>query len=173
MKRIALIYGSFSGVIIIGSAMLSASLAGDTHLAGLEWLGYLVMTVALSMVYMGVKRYRDNELGGVIRFGTAFLMGLGITAIASVIYVLLWEIYLVLTDYAFIEQYTTSIIAGLEADGVVGAALEAEVRNMEEMKATYADPLYRIPITFLEIFPVGLLVTIISAVLLRHPKSRG
>ena len=40
------------------------------------------MIVALSVIFLGVKRYRDQELGGVIRFGTAFMLGLGIAAVA-------------------------------------------------------------------------------------------
>ena len=82
----------------------------------------------------------------------------------------LWEVYLALTDYAFINQYTDSIIAGLQADGVVGAALDAEIENMEAMRESYANPFFRIPVTFLEIFPVGLVITLISAAVLRNSK---
>ena len=116
-------------------------------------LGYLTMIVALSVIFLGVKRYRDQELGGVIRFGTAFMLGLGIAAVASLAYVILWEVYLSATDYAFIRDYTESILAAFEADGLVGAALQVEIDSMNELKARYANPLYRLPMTFLDIFP--------------------
>ena len=171
MKRLSLIYGSAAGALIIGSAVLSASLSGtSTHLAEMEWLGYLVMIVALSSIFLGIKRYRDGDLGGVIRFGSAFLMGLGITTVASIIYVAVWELYLLVTDYAFIEAYTSSVLAAMEADGVAAGVLDAEAAKMEAMKEQYANPLFRIPVTFLEIFPVGLLITLISAAVLRNPK---
>ncbi|MFQ5350420.1 MAG: DUF4199 domain-containing protein, partial [Thermoanaerobaculia bacterium] len=109
-------------------------------------------------------------LGGVIRFGTAFLLGLGIAAVASVIYVVGWEVNLSLTDYAFADDYSRSIIAGKEAAGVSGAELEAEIARLEEFKRQYANPLYRVPVTFLEIFPVGLLIALISAAVLRNSK---
>lgn len=169
MKRIVIIYGLLSGAIIIGSMLLSLAVAGgEGSMQVLQWLGYLIMLVAFSMIFIGIKGYRDQELGGVIRFGTALLLGLGITVVASVIYVAAWEVNLAVTDYAFIEVYTQSIIAAKQAAGVTGAELDAVVAQMQDMKASYAKPTYRLPMTFLEIFPVGLLISLISATILRQ-----
>ena len=110
MKKIMLIYGAISGAVIISSIMLSLVLKGGPEATqALEWFGYLVMLVALSVIFVGVKKYRDQELGGVIRFKTAFLMGLGITAVASIIYVVVWEINLAVTDHAFINHLYINI----------------------------------------------------------------
>ncbi len=171
VKKTILTYGAISGIIIIGSIILGTYYAGQadqprfSHLAG-----YLIMIVALSCIFVGVKRYRDHELGGVIRFGTAFLLGLGITAVASAVYVAAWEVNLSLTDYAFAEDYVESVIADKAAAGVQGADLEAEVAKMENFKRQYANPMFRVPVTFLEIFPVGLLIALISAAVLRNSK---
>ncbi len=135
-----------------------------------EWVGYLIMIVALSMIFVGIKRYRDRELGGVIKFGTAIFLGLGITLVASVIYVAVWEVNLELTDHAFIDQYTESIIAGKQAEGVEGAELEALTAEMATLKQRYANPLFRVPMTFLEIFPVGLLISLLAAAVLRNSR---
>jgi hypothetical protein len=169
MKRTILLYGGASGAFIIGTAILSLALSGaeSTHLSALEWLGYLVMILALSVIFVGIKRYRDEERGGVIRFGQAFLVGLGITAVASVIYVIGWEINLALTDYAFMDQYAASLIEAKAAAGANAAELEALVAEMARTKEQYANPLFRVPITLLEIFPVGLLVSLIAAAVLR------
>ena len=96
------------------------------------------------------------------------LVGLGIAAVASVIYVGLWEINLSLTDHAFIEDYTNSLIAGREADGVEGEELAALVAEMEVMKERYANPLFGLPMTFLEIPPVALVVALVAAAVLRN-----
>ena len=171
MKRVIFVYGTISGVVIITSMILGFALDGDGTGAGSsQWLGYLIMLVALSLIFFGIKRHRDQELGGVIRFGTAALLGLGITLVASVIYVGVWEAYLSMTDYAFIGDYTRSVLASKEAEGLTGAALEAEIASMETFEARYANPLFRLPMTFLEIFPVGLLVTLISAGLLKNDR---
>ncbi len=168
MKRTILLYGSISGAVIIGTMIVTMNLAATV--AESEWLGYLTMIVALSVIFLGVKRYRDQQLGGVIRFGTAFVLGLGIAVVASLAYVIVWEAYLFATDYAYIRDYTQSILGALEAQGLVGAALQAEVDSMNELKTQYANPLFRLRITFLEIFPVGLAVALAAAAVLRNSK---
>ncbi len=133
-------------------------------------LGYLVMLVALSSIFVAVKRHRDGKLGGAIRFLPAFGMGLGIAAVAGVAYVAVWEIYLAATGHAFVESYVEAQIAALDARGVSGAERDAALAGLERMRASYADPLSRVPITFTEIFPVGLIIALISAALLRNPR---
>lgn len=169
MQRVIVVYGSLAGAIAIGSIILGIALSGGgAGLNSFEWLGYLIMLLALSLIFVSVKRYRDQELGGTITFGKATLFGLGVTAVAGVVYVGVWEIYLLATNYSFIEIYTDGQIAGEQAKGLSGAELDALVAEMEAMKISYANPLFRVPLTFLEIFPVGLLVTLISAAVLRN-----
>ena len=169
MQRIMFTYGAIAGFVVICSIVLGLTLSGgEETLHAQEWLGYLIMLIALSLIFFGIKRYRDRQLGGVIRFGTGALLGLGIAAVAGAIYVVVWEIYLAMTDYAFLEDYTRGIIAAKQAEGVSGAELEALIDSMESMQRRYANPLFRLPITFLEIFPVGLLIALISAGILRN-----
>lgn len=173
MLKTALIYGAASGVFIIGVLLLgitAAGGAGNNHLLSSEWLGYLVMVVALSMIFLAVRDYRNKRLGGVIKFLPAFGMGVLIAAIAGVFYVISWEIYLAATNYAFMDNYITQIIEARRAAGVTGAELEAQIAELNSMKEAYANPLFRLPMTFAEIFPVGLLIALISAAILRNPK---
>ncbi|HEX8573507.1 MAG TPA: DUF4199 domain-containing protein [Allosphingosinicella sp.] len=167
--RYALVYGGMAGAIVIG--VLVAGLAFDLHShATSEWFGYLVMLVALSLIFVGIKRYRDVECGGVIRFGRAFGLGLGIAAVAALVYVVVWEIYLAASGVDFMAQYTGIVVDGMRSKGASAAEIEAKVAEMREMAEMYRNPLLRIPITFVEIFPVGLLVALVSAALLRNPK---
>ena len=98
------------------------------------------------------------------------LIGLGISAVAGVIYVIGWEISLAATNHEFIDSYTQAAIAAEQAKGVSGADLEAFIAEMEQMRVQYANPLFRLPITFIEIFPVGVLVSLITAALLRNSR---
>lgn len=169
LLRPMLIYGMLAGGLNVVITLVALALFGTEHLGNSELFGYLVMLLALSVVFVGIKRYRDRALGGVIRFGTAAALGLGITVVASVIYVAAWEVNLAMNDGEFVESYTTALIAEREAEGMSGEELEAEMEEMERMAERYADPRFRLPITFMEIFPVGLLVTLASAGLLRDP----
>jgi hypothetical protein len=169
MIRIILTHGLISGVVIITGIMISMFASGGAPHSSV-WLGYLIMLVGLSAILVGIKQYRDQALGGVITFKTAALLGLGIALMASVAYVLVWEGYLFATHYAFMDNYAAQILASKRAAGVTGAAYQKAVVEMEEMSRMYDNPLYRLPMTFAEIFPVGLLVTLVSAVLLRNPR---
>ena len=167
--RYALVYGGIAGAIVI--SVLVAGLAFDLHShATSEWFGYLVMLVALSLIFVGIKRYRDVECGGVIRFGRAFGLGLGIAAVAAAVYVTVWEIYLAASGIDFMAQYTAIVVEGMRGEGATPAEIESKVAEMREMAEIYRNPLLRIPITFIEIFPVGLIVALVSAALLRNPR---
>lgn len=172
MNRIILVYGSITGATIIGSMMLGivAARSGGNSFFASEALGYSIMLIGFSMIFVATKNYRDKELGGIIKFGTAFKIGLGISLIAGIVYVVTWEVNLYMTDYAFITEYTDSIINKARESGATAAELEATIEQMEQMKVSYDNPLYRLPITFTEIFPVGLLMSLISAGLFKNPK---
>ena len=165
----ALIYGLLSGLVIISTMITGIVLAPQSFFSS-EWFGYLVMLVALTFIFVGVKRYRDVERGGVIKFWAAFALGLGIAAAAGVAYVTVWEVYLAMTDYKFMDEYIAAVMRARQAEGVPAAAIAEQMAKLEPMRVNYANPLFRIPMTFLEIFPVGLLVSLVSALLLRNPK---
>jgi Protein of unknown function (DUF4199) len=170
MSRIILIYGVAAGLIVIVPMSLMLSNAEHGSAATSHFTGYLIMLLALSLVFFGVKRLRDRELGGAIRFVPALLAGLGISAVAGVIYVIGWEITLAVTDFAFIDSYSNAAIEAARAKGASAADIEAVVAQMDEFRRQYANPLVRLPMTFIEIFPVGLLVSLISAALLRNSR---
>lgn len=170
MKKIILIYGVLVGAIVIMTMIIGYALATPDMNTSSQAFGYLTMLLAMSLIFAGIKKYRDRDLGGVIRFWSAFRVGLGISVVAGIIYVLGWELNLTLTDYAFIENYTQGIIDTKKNEGVSGEALEAVIANMEKLKTNYGKPLYRMPMTFAEIFPVGFLVSLLSAAVLRNPK---
>ncbi|MEE9434463.1 MAG: DUF4199 domain-containing protein [Sphingorhabdus sp.] len=170
MFRIAAIYGVISGTIAIISMLLGFAASDSQGFFSSEYFGYLIMLIALSMIFVGIKRYRDTELGGVIKFLPALGLGLAIAAIAGAMYVAIWEIYLFTTDYAFINNYVAGLIEAKKASGASAADVEKLAAEMNELKASYAKPYFRIPMTFLEIFPVGLIIALISAAILRNPK---
>jgi hypothetical protein len=170
MLRISLVFGSIAGLIVIAVLILGIVFPNALNHFNTEWFGYLVMIVALSLIFVGVKRYRDTELGGVIKFLPALGLGLGIAVVAGVIYVAMWEVYLASTGYQFMNRYADSMITAKKAHGLSGPALEAFIAQMNALKVQYDNPLFRLPMTFVEIFPVGAAIAVISAAILRFPK---
>jgi hypothetical protein len=172
LTRIIVLYGIVAGLIIgIPMLWLMAPLKpGEVPDLGGMVYGYLTMIVALTAVFLGIKHYRDKVLGGVIRFVPAFLVGLGISAVACIIYASAWEISLAISGFDFGSFYAKQMIEGAQAKGVSAEELQKVTASAEAFAKTYANPLYRFPMTFIEMFPVGVLISLISAGLLRNPR---
>ena len=170
MSRIILIFGIVAGVVVAGPMCLMAANSEHGSAAQSYFTGYLVMLLGLSLIFVAVKRLRDRELGGVIRFVPALLAGLGISAVAGVIYAIGWEITLAVTDFAFIDSYSNAAVEAARAKGASPAEIQAVIAQMDEFRRQYANPFFRLPMTFVEIFPVGVLISLISAGLLRNSR---
>lgn len=172
MLPLILRYGLIAGVIV-GTPMIWRMLAakpGDDNPLGGMLIGYLFMVIALTAVFLGVKAYRDKVLGGAIRFLPAFGVGLGISAVACVLYAISWEISMAFSSYDFIAFWKASMIESATAKGASAEAMQKAIADAESFAAMYSNPLYRMPITFVEMFPVGVLVSLISAAILRNSR---
>lgn len=168
MKQIIINNGLIAGVIVsvfMGCSMFYCYNSGQFE--GSMLLGYSAMLVAFSFVFVGIKNYRDKLSDGKITFFTAFKIGIAISAIASVIYVLVWafEYHFFMPD--FLEKYTGAAIEKLQKSDLSTGELEAKVKEIEASKSLYDNVFSFFAITFAEIFPVGLLVTIVSALILK------
>jgi len=157
MTRTILRYGIIGGLIVAVPWMIyMLTLPADGHMPHSMLLGYTIMLVALSTVFLGIKQYRDRVLGGVIGFGKALLLGLGITLVASLVYVIGWEIDMAFSKFNFTEAYAKM--------------LGGNTPEAKQFVAMYSKPLVRMAFTFIEIFPVGVLVSLVSAGLLRNSR---
>ncbi len=171
MLRNMMFYGIIAGVIVaIPTFGLTVSLKDHPPEQFGMLIGYTIMLVALSAIFMAIKRQRDIDGGGVIRFWPGFALGLGISAIAGIFYAISWEAALAVTGMDFAGDYARYLIDQQKAAGISGAKLAKFVAEMEAFKQQYANPLWRLPMTFAEIFPVGALVSLVSAGLLRNSR---
>ena len=171
MLRYILIYGVIAGLVVgVPLSVMTLSMSGHAMMQYGMLIGYLTMLIALSAVFIAIKRHRDVDLGGVIRFWPALALGLGVSVVAGVIYVIAWEVSCAIAHADFAGAYARATIAQQQAKGVSGAALERVRAEMEQFKVQYANPLYRWPMTFAEVFPVGVIVSLVSAALLRNSR---
>jgi hypothetical protein len=170
MFRTIGIFGLIAGAIVTAPFFLLTAVDPSGKLSVGMLFGYLIMLLALSMVFVGVKRVRDVDGGGVIKFLPALGVGLGISFVASVIYVIGWEITLAITHYGFANAYAVDMVEKAKESGATAAQVAQVTAQMQAFKAQYADPLFRLPITFVEIFPVGVVIAVISAGLLRNSR---
>jgi Protein of unknown function (DUF4199) len=172
MKKIVLIYGLIAGAIVSGMMMITMPLyeSGTLKMENGEWLGYTTMVVALSMVFFGVKSYRDNHLGGSIKFGNALKVGLLITLIASLMYAISWEVTYHNMKGDFMKQYSEKQLEKMKAKGASEAEMAASAKKMAELGEMYKNPIIRFAMTLMEIAPVGILISLLTAALLKKKE---
>ena len=167
MGRIIAVYGAIAGVIVVIGMFISITFVADHGAMGMV-AGYLSMLAALLFVFVGVKRYRDVDLGGVIGFRKAFGVGLGIGLVASLFYILGWEVYMWRTGGTFMADYIAQSVEDMRAAGKSAAEIAQFSSEMDAMVQQYRNPLFRMALTLTEILPVALIVSIVSAALLRR-----
>ncbi len=171
MKKTVLTFGLISGVILcvlMGGQLLLADKIGSGHSLV---LGYTMMVASFLLVYFGIRSYRDNTLAGQISFGRAFACGLLITLIASVCYVAMWEIVYFNFMPHFMDSYFAAQIHKIQSSGLDPATTAARVAAIQRSQQSYQNPLVNMAYTFMEPLPVGLILTGLSAAILRRKAT--
>lgn len=175
MKKTILYFGLFSGGIATLMMFVTIPLIGRIPFEYLTVLGYTTFVVCFLMVFVGIRNYRDKVAGGTITFGRGFTVGILITLISCGIYIVAWEFvyHWFLPD--FLDQYSNYMVERMRAQGATPEALNQTIQQYKQFKEWYQNPFLRYAMTMMEPFPVGLLITVISALILRRkqPKRDG
>ncbi len=171
MKKIVLTFGLISGVMISvlmnGSILLSTK-SGTGHSMA---LGYTMMVASFLLVYFGVRSYRDNVLPGRISFGRALGCGLLITAITCACYVVTWElVYFNFMPHSM-DGYFAAQVRHVQASGLDPATTAAKIAAIHHSQQLYGNPLVNMAYTLIEPLPVGVVISLVSAGLLRRKES--
>jgi len=167
MKKTVLTYGLISGGI--AAILMPATLyffGGHSS----EIVGYTVIVLSMLLVFFGVRSYRENVGGGRLTFGRGFAVGILICLISSVCYVAVWELIYFKLAPEFAQKCLYSQIDRMKESGAPQEQIDEATRQMDSFKKIYDNPLANFAITMIEPFPVGLLITLISAVVLRRKE---
>ena len=172
MKKAVLTFGLISGLImsvLMGGSLLLADKIGSGHNSMV--LGYTMMVASFLLIYFGIRSYRDNTLAGQISFGRAFACGILITLISSVCYVVMWEVLYFNFMPHFMDGYFAAQIHKLQSAGLDAATTSARVAAIQHSQQLYQNPFVNMAYTLMEPLPVGLLITLLSAALLRRKAA--
>ena len=170
MKKIVLTFGLIAGVmlsVLTDGSLLLANKIGSGHSMA---IGYTIMVASFLLIYFGIRSYRDNHLDGRISFARAFTCGLLITLITTLCYVVTWEVVYFNFLPHFMDSYFAAQIHHVQTAGLDPATTAAQIAAIQHSQQLYQNPLVNMAYTFIEPLPVGLLITLISAVLLRRKR---
>jgi len=167
MKKIIWKHGLIAGSITMVSITITTIFHNQIGFDKGAYFGYTMMILAFSMIFVGIKNYRDKINLGVVSFGTAFKIGMFITLIASTCYVITWlvDYYYFMPD--FMEKYAQYANEKLKASGASAADIAKQASEMTQFGEMYKNPLVNAAFTYMEILPVGLGVSLIAAFILK------
>ena len=177
MKKNIIIYGLIAGIVV--SILMLFTTNYISHCEGnIDYdtsmlIGYASMLIAFSLVFVGIRNYRDKYNEGVISFGKAFKIGIMIVLIASTIYVIAWLIAYFFFIPDFSEKYSAHMIDELKASGASQIEIDKQTKEMANFAEMYKNPFFNAMMTYVEILPVGLIVTLISSLILKRKAAKN
>jgi hypothetical protein len=177
MKRNILVFGLISGALasaFMATSMAWAGCAGSTgNMATGMIIGYTGMAAAFTFIFVGIKNYRDKQNAGVISFGKAFLLGLLISFIASTMYVATWGVQYHYFMPDFMDKYSAIQIQQINASGKPADQIQAAIADVNQASYNYKhNILFFAMYTYMEILPVGILITLISSMVLKRKTAK-
>jgi len=171
MKKVVLTFGIIGGlvssVMMLGTIPFENQIGYDRALI----VGYTTIVASFLLVFFGIRSYRNNVGGGRITYGRGFAVGILITLITCVFYVVTWQIMYFYFMPDFMTKEGAHAVEKLRSSGASEAAIQAKLVEMQKAKAIEDNPLTNAAMTFMEPFPVGLLITLISAAVLRKKAA--
>jgi hypothetical protein len=175
MKKVVLTFGLIAGFIIAGLVWATTALVerGQIGFERLEFVGYANMLIALSMVFFGIKSYRDNIGGGALKFWKGVQIGVLISMIAGVMYfggAMSYGLVSPNFEENFMQKFAELKVGKLKEEGASQEQIDKAASEVEMMRKLFQNPVLFFFICMMEIVPVGIVVTLISAGLLRRKE---
>lgn len=167
MKKTVLTFGLSSGAISAAMMLATLPFADKIGWDKGEILGYTTIVLSALLIFFGVRSYRENVGGGCLTFGRGFAVGILIALISSACYVGTWEIIYYKLMPGFAEKYAAHMVESAKAAGASQQKLDETERKAKEFRQMYDNPAINVAMTFMEVFPIGLMVTLASAGILR------
>ena len=172
MKKNIITHGLISGFIVATLMLISMNYfshcEGKVDLTTSMLIGYASMLLSFSLIFVGIRNYRDQYNNGLISFGKSFKIGIMIALIASTMYVIAWLIYYYNFAPDFMEKFEAQQLADLKAGGANQVEIANHIKEANDFADMYKNPFFNAIMTYMEILPVGLLVTLISSLILKR-----
>jgi hypothetical protein len=164
MKKVIWIYGLVIGTVISTHTIIMMNMmVNNPDLKTNDLLGYAALIAMFSIIFFGIRQYRNRYSNGLISFGKAFKIGAWIALIGSTMYVLFGLGYY----YLFLPEYLDAYIQHVLNSCTSAEELASKTREMANFKEMYKNPFFAILISYMEVLPLGLVVALISALLLK------
>jgi hypothetical protein len=171
MKKTVLTWGLIAGGVTSLMMLIALPFADQIGFEKGAILGYTGLVASSILIYFGVRSYRDNVAGGRITFGQGFKVGILIALVASLLYVVTWQVVYFGFQPDFCDKYAAHAIAKAKASGASPEKIAEIEGQMATMKKWMDNPLTNAAMTMIEPFPFGLVAALVSAGILKRKQE--
>lgn len=165
MQQNILKYGLISGSIIVLIPVISGWIIGtdpETFRMG-EIIGYSTMLLSLLLIFLAVNEYKKTNPEMILSFGKVFLIGLGISTIAGVMFGIYNWVYVTFLEPEFMDQYFNYYIENIRNSGAPQADIDSQIAKLEQEKEIFMNPFVSFFAMFVSVFGIGLIISLVSA----------
>ena len=171
MKKTVLVYGFISGGVMAALVFITCMIYKRNGFSHGEIVGYTGMLASFAFIYLGMVSYRNKVGGGQVKYGQALLIGVLIAFISSTCYVISWDIVFHTMFPDFMDKYAADALAQLQQKGASAAEIAKKTQELQGYKDMYKNPVTMVLLTYMECFPVGVVISLICAFLVRLKKK--
>lgn len=166
MKKLIIKFGLIGAALVVGIPLLSTAFTGLDGFAVGELIGYSTIVVAMLFIIPAQVSYR-KEQDGLLSFGDAFKIGLGISTIGGLAFGLYNTVYVLIIDPEFNEKYFAYEM-GLERGT---AEFEKQYAALMEGGSFMYSVGGQAILMFLTVFLIGFVVSIIGGLILQRKQN--
>jgi Protein of unknown function (DUF4199) len=170
MKQTVFRYGIFAALTIFVLSLVNFLLiANKADYSVQEAAGYLSIFISMIFVFLGIRYFRDQVNGGALSFGLGLKTGVLIVLIPAVFFGLFNIFYTEVIDPSWLDQYYNHYITEAKKT-IAPEKLEVELKNLQEQKELFGNPVMQFFIMAGTVFVIGFIVTILSSLTLMRKK---
>ncbi len=136
-----------------------------------EIIGYTSMVLALSMIFFALIHQRDHVNGGQLSFGQGLVLGLLISVIVSVVVGAVDVLHMFVLDPGMMDAYMEHQKAKWAADGMSSEAIAERMAAAQAEMEMIKNPVATFVLMFVTTLLIGILISVVSALLLRRSAT--
>jgi hypothetical protein len=167
VKKTVLTFGLISGAVSIGILLATVHYIGSTDFRKEDILGYTSIVLSALVVFFGIRSYRENAGAGQLTFLRGVAVGLLITLVSCACYMVTFQIIYFKTTPDIGEKYAACMVERVRASGASQQKVDEMAKQARSYKQMYDNPVTNAALTFAEVYPIGLVVSLLSAGILR------
>ena len=172
MKKTIFYYGIISGIVMILLFLIPFLVNGDIAVLGNGAIfGYASIILSLSAVYLGIRKYRDRYNNKVLLFGEGFGVGSEISGIAGIIFGVYSYLHYRTNGSEIAEQILNYYRNRIINSGASQELIAEQLKRLNEQSWYYGNPIVIAVVTLFTVFAIGLLISAISAFVLRRKAN--